>query len=411
MKQGAPLPHARKGNGAEFLSRLLEDLYKPAQPPPPPSNLTWWKITAIVCFALLTLANSALLLHLIRKSPRRRQGSKTDEDLIGNIPSLEKRIFMLEANSSTRKDLDGVTERLGVVETKAHEAAGHSANWESRFSAIESKLTSPGSEPGEGSRDFDAVVRRVDALDTAVQETREMTPPKPISSLPLEREALGEAWKKFRENKELLAAVESGTQDSSWQKINVPILVDLPPQVPEEIKATFDAVLAPARDYYNLISKISLVPRLVSDEVPRMGSEAQEVSRLREFTILLTMVQNSKLVSDRLEFRVKSWILDHFLSFADLFLQKYQIARFEKRETPLQPGLQIVLQVLDVANIKPVDLTLGQTRFDSAQHIGRSTTCDPRFEDGVIMSAVRNGFVQSGQQVIRQPEVIVNRVR
>jgi hypothetical protein len=29
----------------------------------------------------------------------------------------------------------------------------------------------------------------------------------------------------------------------------------------------------------------------------------------------------------------------------------------------------------------------------------------------VIMAVVRNGFVQGGREVIRQPEVIVNRLR
>jgi hypothetical protein len=43
--------------------------------------------------------------------------------------------------------------------------------------------------------------------------------------------------------------------------------------------------------------------------------------------------------------------------------------------------------------------------------MGRSTTSDPRLPDGSIASVVRNGFLRANQPAIRQPEVIVNRLR
>ena len=68
-------------------------------------------------------------------------------------------------------------------------------------------------------------------------------------------------------------------------------------------------------------------------------------------------------------------------------------------------------EVLRVASVEPIDVTPGETLFDSARHVGRSTSNDPRFADGVITGVVRNGFIEGGRQVIRQPEVIVNRTR
>jgi molecular chaperone GrpE (heat shock protein) len=42
--------------------------------------------------------------------------------------------------------------------------------------------------------------------------------------------------------------------------------------------------------------------------------------------------------------------------------------------------------------------------------MGRSTANNPNFADGIIVGVVRNGFIRGGREVIRQPEVIVNRL-
>jgi len=65
--------------------------------------------------------------------------------------------------------------------------------------------------------------------------------------------------------------------------------------------------------------------------------------------------------------------------------------------------------VLQLADLQPVALIPGVTPFDSSRHVGRSTTSDARLANGVIAGVIRNGFVR-GQKVIRQPEVIVNRL-
>ena len=225
----------------------------------------------------------------------------------------------------------------------------------------------------------------------------------------LERETLCESWKKVRQNDQLCAALENAAKDECWNEIADALLTQLPKLVPDDLRPTFDSVLAPARDYHNLVAKISLIPKIVSNEIPRLPNDAQELARTREFAQLLAMSSQSSFVSDRLNFRLKSWVVDTFLTFADLYLQRYQQLQIEKSEKPLEEGVLIVKQVLRLAAVEAIDVRLGETPFDSTQHIGRSTRSDARFADGVIVGIVRNGFIEGGTQVVRQPEVVVNR--
>jgi hypothetical protein len=222
----------------------------------------------------------------------------------------------------------------------------------------------------------------------------------------LERQVLAEWWKLFRANGELSAAFDAASQDSAWD----PLLRDLTKTVPQDLKPTFDAVVAPWREHRHLIQKIAYVPRLVSGDVERLP-DAEELRRMREFADLLKSAQSSADAPSRLTFRFKNWVTDAFLPFADLFLQRYQQARLDNRHRELETGVALVIDLLRVAAVEPIDVTPGETPFDSTRHIGRSTTNDQRFADGVITGVVRNGFIEGGQQVIRQPEVIVNRLR
>jgi hypothetical protein len=243
--------------------------------------------------------------------------------------------------------------------------------------------------------------------DVAEIASRPAASSRTSDQVTVERQILGEWWKSFRANPDLSAAFDNASRETTW----MPLLKELTKVVPADLKPTFDAVVAPCEEHRILIQKISLVPRVVSGEVERLTNEAEELRRTREFADLLQSAQSAGDASGRLSFRVKSWITDTFLPFADLYLQRYQQARLDNRHDELQPGLTLVRQLLQIAAVEPIDVTPGETAFDSTRHIGRSTTNDHRFADGVITGVVRNGFVEGGQQVIRQPEVIVNRTR
>lgn len=258
-----------------------------------------------------------------------------------------------------------------------------------------------------------ATVKRFDTILGEIQELKSKAPAiTPPDAVAVERDVLSDSWRTFRANKELADVFDSAASDERWKEISHPLLHVLPRLVPDDLKPTFEAVLAPARDYNSLLGKIAMVPRILNGEVLRMENDAQELRRTRELAQLLLLAQSSGAIGDRLNFRLKSWVVDNFLSFADLYLQRCQQAKVEKRREPaLEEGITIVRQILRVAAVEPIDLELGETAFDSARHIGRSTASDARFSDGVIVGVVRNGFIDAGREVIRQPEVVVNRMR
>jgi molecular chaperone GrpE (heat shock protein) len=228
-------------------------------------------------------------------------------------------------------------------------------------------------------------------------------PPRPAGDpIALEHQILSESWKQLRKNNELSAALDEALQDRAWTQL----LDQLGNVVPGDLKPTFDAVIVPCREHRSLLQRIDLIPRILDGEIGRLTTDAEEIRRTRELASLL----NSEL--DRvLDFRVKSWVTDSFLPFADLYLQRCQQAQIEKRDGAMSEGLTLVRNMLRIAAVEPIDVTPGETLFDSTRHVGRSTSNDPRFADGVITGVVRNGFIEGGQLVIRQPEVIVNRMR
>lgn len=223
----------------------------------------------------------------------------------------------------------------------------------------------------------------------------------------LELETLRELWAKVRDHQDVRACLDPSSYDTQWAEI---LLVELPRLVPEDLRPTFDTIIEPARQHRNLVSALRLIPKLVNGELKRLD-DLHEVVRAREHSQLLLHIQTSGM-SERLSFRLERWITDSFLGFADLYLQKYQQTQMEARAgNDFDRGIDIVRRVLRIASVDPIDVKLGITRFDSAHHIGRSTSSDTRYADGVITGVVRNGFIEGGQHVIRQPEVIVNRMR
>jgi hypothetical protein len=332
--------------------------------------------------------------------------------LIGRARSFSRQIDgRLQTLASASDDLTTVLTvcemKLDRMETAQKEMAGQLQSWGERFPPS-AKILSP--------VDLDGVSAEIRELRNQVgrlENGHDPAAPPPVmaDSVALEREALGESWKKFRQNEQLCAYVDNAAKDECWKQIGDPLLMRLPKLIPDDLKPTFEAVLAPAREYNNLLVKISLIPKIVSGEVPRLGNDAQELARTRDYAQLLAMSNHSSVIGDRLGFRLKNWVMDSFLVFADLYLQRYQQLQTENRQSALEEGVAIVRRVLRVAAVEPIDVTLGETPFDSARHIGRSTTSDARFSDGVIVGVVRNGFMESGNQIIRQPEVVVNRTR
>ena len=247
------------------------------------------------------------------------------------------------------------------------------------------------------------LVTKVEAIGTPPPAAEA---PNPVA---LEHQVLSECWKQFRANAEASAAFDNAVQEvGKWDAL----VNDLAKFIPPDLRPMFDAVVGPCKEHRAFLTRIGLIPRVISgDAKVKLSNDADEIKRAREFADLLRVVQSPSDPSNRLSFRFHTWVTDAFLPFADAYLQRYQQARLENGHAALQDGVNLVRRILRVAAVEPIDVVLGETPFDSTLHVGRSMTNDPRFSDGVITGVVRNGFIEGGQQVIRQPEVIVNRMR
>jgi hypothetical protein len=351
--------------------RLIAQMAMLLPPPPRPPELPGWLLPLVLVAAAASLLAAALqpLLYRYHRAAIARCAN--------GLPALETKVDagMRFVGEGIQKANTGVVAKIDAVEETAM-----------------SRLTSLFVEVGD-------LKERIGKVAEMLEETA-TTPSGGGDAVRLEHEVLAEHWKQFREKKDL-----DSTQENPWENL----LEELPPLVPAELRASLDAVLTPYREQRLLIQKIGIIPHVVSGRM-RLASEAAELKRARDLVQLLISTQSTDGDS-RLRFPFQTWVTDTFLPFADLYLQSYQKAHLEQRDGDLQKGVSLVRQILRLAAVEPIEVTLGETRFDSARHIGRSTSSDPHFPDGVITGVVRNGFVDGGRQVIRQPEVIVNRVR
>jgi hypothetical protein len=334
--------------------------------PKTPKTVYRFDVDRALLAAAATLSLAAVVLLVL---PLARRKLPVPEPKFEETP-LAKRLEVLSSNIeiSAQKRAAALSEQVGTLVTREQLAA-------------------------EG----EAIREHVTHVGRAIQAARGSDP------VTFEHQVLGEYWKQFCDNRERSAAFETALQDGAWE----PLLNEFRKFVPDDLKPSFDAVAAPCREYRSLVTRVSLVPRIVSGDLPRLEGDAEEVWRTREFAGLLSSAETSK----RLQFHFKNWVTDSFLSFADLYLQRHQQVQVEQGGDGMRPGVALLRQVLGIVSVEPIDVTVGETSFDSLKHIGRSTSNDPRFLDGVITGVVRNGFVERGQQVIRQPEVIVNRTR
>lgn len=219
-----------------------------------------------------------------------------------------------------------------------------------------------------------------------------------------EHERLVEQWRRFSARPELVAAWSAAPDEQPWERV----FAALETAVPAELRPSFDAAAEPYRPYQQLRRKLKIASRVVAGELADV-LPAAAAERARDLTRILEDLQKDG-GGALLDFSFEKWMTSDFLPFADLFIRRYQIARAEgSGGAELQRGFALIRELLEAASLAPIDVTPGETRFDSRCHVGSSTSSDPRFPDGVITGVVRNGFIEGGRLVIRQPEVIVNR--
>lgn len=356
-------------------------------------------LVAVAALFALTVANSGVLAYLLFQRSRGRSQPQLSPSQPQLSPELLKSIGLrLTKLESSQGQTDVLKAELGK------RWAGLEGEIAERTHFVEERIH-------EQYREVGSLMQRVKFLADQVQGLSVMkgTPVEAPSILPWERDVLIEAWKRFRDSKEHLAALESALTDGEWRAIRDSLLFGLPQVIPEDLRAAFDAMLAPVRGFHTLVTKLSLIPRLVNGDLPTLESEAQEALRIRELMALLIMTQNSGTLADQLNFSLRGWLENDFVGFADRFLQRLQQARLEGESGLFEKGYELILQALRHADLAPIDLFLGMTVFDSRLHTEVSPARFPNLPDGVVVAVVRNGFMRGNGEVVSQAEVIVNR--
>jgi molecular chaperone GrpE (heat shock protein) len=243
-----------------------------------------------------------------------------------------------------------------------------------------------------------------DAVTSAIIETE--------LSLLLDR------WDTFKQYNPELVDLASKIRDSEEKDFYLQeVRVNLPKLLArdEELLSQYQEITLPLTEYYPQLLKIEKIHNHLSGipkepETKPLSREeaAKELFRLRNWSQLLTSL-NAEEARKMLDFEPGKWVRERFVKFADQFLCKYQEAKLANQHQALAEALEIVLAVLAKADLKPAEIELGKTPFDSQKHIARSTTKNPEYRNDVIMRVLRNGFEQTGRGVIQQPEVIVNK--
>jgi molecular chaperone GrpE (heat shock protein) len=233
--------------------------------------------------------------------------------------------------------------------------------------------------------------------------------------LPIELDVLRQNWERnFASSDEIGRLFRDVIENGSWAAQRDFLLIDLPRCVSkyEQVKASCETALAPVRQFDNLASRISPIRRLVKGDLPPLDSSTKELVRVRDYSNFLSALQNSDRSTGRLNFNLRAWIADRFREFADHFLRFYQEARMQGRlGEDLKIAYRIICDVLEWADLKPIDIELGNTVFNSRVHVGRGTQNVPQYGEGVIVGVVRSGFRNSKtDEIIKQPEVVVNRI-
>ncbi len=149
----------------------------------------------------------------------------------------------------------------------------------------------------------------------------------------------------------------------------------------------------------------------VGPTAPREKPQSQtHLFRVWDGLQLLATAELSDLADRLSSFSVKGWIRTDFLRFADVLM----LERDRSRGDQLKRAYSFAKAALDWAGIIPIEIRLGQERFDSSLHVAKASDTKPHLADGVILSVVRNGFLErgtaGGKKILQRPEVIVNRV-
>lgn len=438
---------------SEFLDpkqlSLFKKLFDSGWEPSPP-----WTRGALLACILLTIL--AVLLHLVR-IPGLRRRADPDEGRLAKeeIARLKKGL------STTRKKVSDLLSRLAQAERLASDKSDLK-KMQQELTSLRQVLTDNQKEiapslrerttgtktptshwqapsnptPDTRATPSQTILRRINRVEDFLSDTNKRVdaikvelsrPPNEANNehksdealIQLERNFLAQLWKQAKSTLSREAAPTDQDQGGpSWSRSLDIVCRDLPRNLLKHpgLKENLERISAPAIRLKHSQAKMnairaSLLPRPSTEETPQQeGSSERELFRLRDYSLHLFHLLNTEEGRRLREFDLRQWIRQQFREFADQFFREYWEGQFLGRSPDLEDAKRLVEEILVQGGIEVIPTVPGRTRFDRSQHIGRSAESSQHHEDGVIVSVLRVGFRDAKKnQVIQQPEVVVNR--
>jgi len=186
--------------------------------------------------------------------------------------------------------------------------------------------------------------------------------------LGMEKRAFIDLWSHFeKQNKNLLIRAKEifDLQDTTFYRKEV--IIDLPesilniPEV-EILYNKINSLLKPLKNYYSQINRLNYLNKRALEfckEIKNFNSEEIDFSKsipkqLNNIRYASQLIRNFQLSSDIdiiLEFKPEQWVREHFIEFADLFLNQYKNAQNEKYYEKMKKPYDIIMKLLEKADI------------------------------------------------------------
>ncbi len=335
--------------------------------------------------------------------------------LRGDIRSVKER--QEERGANLLQQLTAIDRKLGAFD---------SVKWSTLFNEVAKTLETLDGAVEVLNRRANRLQPQIDDLrpkiDTILQSIENLKQRKETRSsledlLRAEQDLLYSEWhKRFLENratKEIGELVEHIDDDEGYQVL-LELLNALPPalEFDRELSQVLESKLSPVILYNQQLKRLGLVKKRAEEELPKdPEQQKQKLLLIRDSFHLLANLQSTDAGARVLRFKPSKWCAEEFPEIADLFLQAYQRIQDEGDETSLEEARTVVYKALRLGNLKPIEIVLGQTPFDSTMHVGKAFASDPGLPNGTIVGVIKNGFcsLRDGRAVI-QPEVEVNRI-
>ena len=261
-------------------------------------------------------------------------------------------------------------------------------------------------------------IQKLQSKPEAVSEKEVALSEGAVSSaiIQMEQNILIDKWISFKtENKEL-AALAIKISQSQEKDFYIQDISSLPRLLShdEKLVSRCKKILIPLNEYYSPLLILAAINEQQSDSATdplKTGEPEKIISSLRNWTHLLTSLQDFGKVQQFLDFDLSKWVREYFIEFADTFLCAYQESQNKKHNNFPEEAYRVILRILSTGELEPVEIVLGETMFDKKIHIARSTISQSMTRDGVIVQVFRNGF-RVGQEgrMIQKPQVVYNRV-